>query len=145
MFKWISVYRTVFLCLCLWMTANSLAQETAYQNLQGDAERGRLLFAKCRTCHFVEPYLKHYNGPWLFDIFGKEAGSQDYQAYSASLLEAKFKWTPELLYTWLSNPETFLSDSQMAFAPYASDQERADVIAFMLQYAPSYQASKRLK
>lgn len=111
------------------------AQEVAaYSALTGNADEGRLAFAKCRSCHFIEPYMGHYNGPWLFDIFGRQVGSQDFE-YSNSLKQATFNWTPEQLYFWLSYPETFLPDSQMVVAPFANDQEKADLIEYMKTFS----------
>ena len=59
--------------------AFSLAFNTHAESLSeftGDAEKGRLVFAQCRTCHYPEKIIGHHNGPNLHAIFGKVAGKQ---------------------------------------------------------------------
>ncbi len=127
--------------LSLFHSALSLADNSPTQTptiplneLKGDAEKGKFIFGKCRTCHFIEPYLGHYNGPSLYNIFGNKVGSQDFE-YSEALKQANFEWTPEILYFWLSNPETFLPNSQMVFAGFTNDQDKADLIAYMMLFS----------
>lgn len=103
----------------------------------GDADRGRLLFAKCRTCHYPEQQVGHHNGPSLYNIFAKTAGKQPGFEYSALFAGLDFVWTPVLLDTWLANPDSFLVGSQMVFAPFANAQERADVIEYLKQFRPA--------
>lgn len=104
--------------------------------LEGDATRGNLLFGKCRTCHYPEQQVGHHNGPSLYNIFGKTAGKQPGFEYSALFKSLDFIWTPELLDTWLANPNSFLIGSQMVFAPFANAQERADVIEYLKKFRP---------
>lgn len=123
--------RTVFLSLIL-LAAPSFAEMPA-----GDADRGRLLFGKCRTCHYPEQQVGHHNGPSLYNIFGKIAGKQEGFEYSPLFAALDFAWTPELLDVWLANPDSFLVGSQMVFAPFANAQERADVIEYLKQFRPA--------
>lgn len=110
-----------------------LAGAAAADPLVGDIERGRLVFAKCRTCHYAEKAYGHHNGPNLYGIFGRKAGTQEGYEYSKTMQQAGFVWTPELLDFWLANPERFLPDSRMVvFA--TSAQERADLIAYLQQF-----------
>ena len=97
---------------------------------EGDPQRGKMAFNKCRTCHYPEQAVGHNNGPSLWNIFGQVAGKQEGFEYSPVFQEATFTWTPQLLYFWLGNPE-MIPDSQMVFVPFKTDQERADVIAFL--------------
>jgi len=98
---------------------------------QGDAERGRLVFGQCRTCHYPEKAYGDHNGPNLHGIFGRKAGSREsYAYYSAEMKQAGFAWTPELLDFWLANPRKFLPDSTMVVFE-TTPQERADIIEYL--------------
>jgi cytochrome c len=99
---------------------------------EGDAERGRLVFAACRTCHYTEPYMGHNNGPSLHRIFGKVAGKQSgFEYYSDRFKQAEFVWTPQLMYAWLENPMAMFPDSSMMSLGVPDPQRRADLIEFL--------------
>jgi cytochrome c len=98
----------------------------------GDALRGRLLFAPCRTCHYAESFMGHNNGPNLNRIFGKVAGKQaDFKYYSSRFKNAQFVWTPEFMFAWLENPRRMFPDSTMMSLGLADPQQRADLVAFL--------------
>ena len=100
----------------------------------GDPARGRQVFAGCRTCHYPERGYGHHNGPSLFAIFGRTAGTQpDFKYYSPWLRQAGFQWTPETLDAWLANPEMF-PESSMIFVGVSDAQARADLIAYLRQF-----------
>jgi cytochrome c len=100
----------------------------------GDAERGRLVFAPCRSCHFTDAAAGHGNGPNLHRIFGKVAGSQPgFDDYSAIMLSAQFVWTPKLLYRWLEAPMQLLPGTTMMSAGVPDPERRADIIAYLQQ------------
>ena len=100
----------------------------------GDAERGRLVFAQCRTCHYAEAFMGHNNGPNLHRIFGKVAGKQEgFAYYSQTFRTAEFVWTPQLMYAWLENPMRMFPDSTMMSLGVPDPQRRADLIAFLKQ------------
>ena len=103
--------------------------------LQGDVERGRLTFAACRTCHYPEKLVGNHNGPSLFAIFGRKAGTREgFLYYSDALKKADFAWTPELLDLWLANPRTFLPGSSMVFVGLPNARDRADLIEYLKQF-----------
>ncbi|HKY89829.1 MAG TPA: c-type cytochrome [Nevskiaceae bacterium] len=102
--------------------------------LTGDVDRGRVVFGQCRTCHYPEKGYGHHNGPSLWAVFGRKAGSAEgYEHYSDELKNAGFAWTPELLDFWLANPRTFLPNSRMVVFP-TTPQQRADLIAYLQQF-----------
>lgn len=121
--------RTLFAMLLLLATGAGAAEPPA-----GDATRGQAVFGRCRTCHYPEQGYGHHNGPSLWNLFGRKAGSAEgYAHYSEQLKNAGFIWTPELLDFWLANPQTFLRDSTMVVFPLSA-QERADLIAYLQQF-----------
>jgi cytochrome c len=111
--------------------ASAQTAQTAQTALVGDIERGRLSFASCRTCHYPESYVGHHNGPSLYKIFGRRAGSTDFAYYSEVMKQSSITWTPELLEFWLANPTIFLKGSTMVSPPVRSAQDRADLIAYL--------------
>ena len=110
----------------------SQAQQPSTVKPQGDADRGRLVFAACRTCHYTEPYMGHNNGPSLHRIFGKVAGKQSgFDYYSDSFKKAEFVWTPQLMYVWLENPMAIFPGSSMMSLGVPDPQRRADLVEFL--------------
>jgi len=105
---------------------------TGWPVLAGDPERGRLVFGPCRACHFTVAELGHGNGPNLFRIFGRVAGSQpDFAYYSPQMQAAQFVWTPQMLFAWLENPMAALPGTSMMSAGVPDARERADLIAYL--------------
>ena len=126
---WRGILVGIFLAFGLVGPFATQAQELP---LAGDAERGRLLFGPCRTCHYAEPYMGHNNGPNLHRIFGKVAGKQEgFEYYSALFKEAEFVWTPQLMFAWLENPIAALPGTTMMSAGVPDPGQRADLIAYL--------------
>ena len=108
---------------------------TATAPTRGDPARGRQLFAPCRTCHYPEKGYGHHNGPSLFAIFGRRAGTQDgFPYYSEALRQSQLVWTPALLDSWLANPRGFLPGTTMMFVGIPDARDRADLIAYLAQF-----------
>ena len=103
--------------------------------LAADPVRGRQVFAACRTCHYPEKGYGHHNGPSLFAIFGRRAGSQpDFAYYSPALKRSNLVWQPALLDAWLANPDGFLPGNVMVFVAVPDTRDRADLIAYLEQF-----------
>jgi cytochrome c len=116
------------------LASAATAQDSAtdIQLMQGDRERGRLVFAPCRTCHFTVAAAGHGNGPNLYRIFGKVAGKQPgFEYYSPLLSEAEFVWTPRVMYAWLENPMAATPGTSMMCAGIPDPGQRADLIAYL--------------
>ena len=102
--------------------------------IQGDAARGQLVFGQCRTCHYPENGYGHHNGPSLWNVFKRTAGTAEgYTHYSDEMKQAGFVWTPALLDFWLANPRRFLPNSTMVVFE-TTPQERADLIEYLQQF-----------
>ena len=118
--------------------AFSLAFNTYAESLDaftGDAEKGRLVFAQCRTCHYPEKIVGHHNGPSLHAIFGKVAGKQaGFDDYSETFKMAQFVWTEDLLFAWLANAETMFPETTMMSLGVKDPQQRADLIAYLKRF-----------
>jgi cytochrome c len=94
----------------------------------GDAGRGKTLFEKrCTGCHALDRIKE---GPRLRGVYGRHAGSDPSFPYSESLRKARFSWDEPTLQRWLSDPESVVPDTDMAFR-LQNEGERADIIAYL--------------
>ncbi len=126
--------RLVWICIVLAAPREAPADEVATALAQGDAERGRLVFGPCRTCHYPDSIMGHNNGPNLSGIFGRVAGKQEgFDYYSETFRDAEFVWTPQLMYLWLEDPMGMFPGSTMMSLGVPDPQARADLIAYLLE------------
>jgi cytochrome c len=125
---------SLILGLVLVAASPSHAESGQELPLAGDAQRGRLVFGPCRTCHYPQKFMGHNNGPNLHRIFGKFAGKQaGFDYYSDAFKSAQFVWTPQLMFAWLENPMAMFPDSSMMSLGVPDAQQRADLIAYLKQ------------
>ena len=97
---------------------------------EGDAANGRLLYAaRCTACHSLE-----YNGvgPTHKNLIGRRAGTAQGYAYSSALKNSAVVWEESSLSKWLTDPEKFIPGQKMFFS-VPDAQERADIVAYLLQ------------
>jgi len=98
--------------------------------LTGDAEQGRRVFARCRSCHVLEEGVNRV-GPSLYGIFGRETGSVEGFRYSDANANAGITWTHETMFEYLENPREYIPGTIMAFPGLRDEQDRADVVAYI--------------
>ncbi len=103
---------------------------------EGDAAKGKEVFAKCAVCHQVGPGAKTLIGPELNGIVGRKAASiADYPMYSAGMKklgESGFVWTEENIDKWIANPKAMLPNSSMGLFPgLPAASDRANLIAYL--------------
>jgi cytochrome c len=97
-----------------------------------DRSRGERQAQFCRACHSLEQGGANMIGPALFGFFGREVGGQSGFEYSAAMRDADFIWTPEAMHAWLAQPGRFLPGNRMTFAGVPAEQDRNDLIAYLL-------------
>jgi cytochrome c len=113
-----------------------LAAHSGSAFAQGDAAKGKEVFAKCALCHQIGPGAKTLVGPELNGIVGRKAASiADYPMYSdgmKTLGELGVVWTEANLDKWIANPKAMLPDSSMSLFPGLPEaSDRANVIAYL--------------
>lgn len=99
---------------------------------EGDADRGKKVFNKCKACHVVDAE-KNRVGPHLVGLFGRQSGAVDGFKYSKAMKAAEIVWDDETLDAYLTNPRRYLKGTRMAFAGLKKDKDRQDVIAYLKQ------------
>lgn len=98
---------------------------------QGNADKGRRVFNRCKACHNLTAANRTRLGPNLDALFGRKAGTASNYKYSRALKDADFVWTEAHLNDWLTKPNTFLPGNKMQFAGVRREQDRKDLIAYL--------------
>lgn len=110
----------------------SLAELPAPWN-EADLANGASLFVKCQTCHNIAAGQPNRVGPNLHGVFDRDPASAPRYKYSRALEEFdQERWTPALVDEWLANPKTFLPGNGMFFDGLAKDEDRRDLVAWLL-------------
>lgn len=95
------------------------------------AQRGAAVFdVHCAMCHSMTARVSDI-APRLDRLLGNPAASEDF-AYSPALRAAGFVWTEERLDAFLERPREVLPDNQMAFFGMANEQDRQDLVAYIV-------------
>lgn len=92
----------------------------------------------CRECH---SYLPNDNrlGPSLWGVVGRKAGSEPGFAYSDSLKNTDFSWTPTVLAQWITNPNAVVSGNNMGslFSGLEDAAARTQIVSFLQTISPA--------
>jgi cytochrome c len=105
---------------------------------EGDPAAGETVFKKCATCHVLE-VGKNKVGPSLAGVIGRQPGTVEGYKYSKAMMDfGQGKvWDDALLVSYLHNPKVVVKGTKMAFAGLKTDQEIADVIAYIKTASPA--------
>ena len=97
-------------------------------------EEGRIFFAQvCQACHTGEPD-KNKNGPSLFGVVGRQAGSVPGFDYSDAMREVALTWNDETLDGYLADPKNFVPGNKMPYSLLwgaTNEDRRKGVIAYL--------------
>ena len=103
---------------------------------EGDAAKGAKVFKKCKACHTIKQGGKHRVGPNLHGMFGRKAGTvEGFKKFSKGLKSAGITWDAKLLDQYLTSPKKMIKGSRMAFPGLKKEQDRANVIAYLMKEA----------
>ncbi len=112
--------------------AAALGGGTAFA--EGDADKGKKVFKKCKTCHTFDPGKKKI-GPHLKGIVGRKAGSVEGYKYSKAMKAADIVWDEANLDAFLKKPKAFIKGTKMTFAGLKKESQRQDIIAYLKEAA----------
>ena len=105
-----------------------LLAAAAFSDTKGDAVAGRASFEKrCTGCHALD---RDRVGPRLAGVVGRKAGTVPGFPYSDAVKKSGVVWNEASLDKWLTDPESVIPDSDMAFR-LDSPAERTAIIAFL--------------
>jgi cytochrome c len=91
----------------------------------------------CVACHSFNEGGKTGVGPNLYGVVGAPHGHMEGYTYSAALKGKEGPWTYDELSAWLKKPSTYAPGTKMSFAGLASQQARANVIAYLRSLSPN--------
>jgi cytochrome c len=86
---------------------------------------------KCVQCHSFEKGGPNKIGPNLWNVVGAKHGHTEGFSYSGAMQSTPGNWDYDGLNKFLFNPRSYISGTKMTFAGVKSDQERADIIAYL--------------
>ena len=119
--------KTGWLTLCVALLCTlALPRLARTQN----AEHGKDLFERrCSGCHALD---NEKEGPRLRGVYGRASGSVSSFKYSDALKAAHITWDATSIDKWLTDPEKFIPNNDMAFQ-LVNAPERADIVAYLKQ------------
>ena len=123
----------VLLALAPLMAGAALAASAG----KGDPKRGEVAFQKCFACHALEPG-RNFSGPSLAGILGRRIAADpdfDYSPALRALARSHPRWDATVLGRYIADPEAVAPRTSMTFTGIRSEQERADLIAYLAQPA----------
>jgi cytochrome c len=97
---------------------------------EGDPARGEKRFEECATCHTLERGVNNV-GPSLFGLIGRKAGEIADFRYSPALKKSGLTWSPQVLDTFIADPQKEVPGNRMPFAGMPDAADRADLIAYL--------------
>jgi cytochrome c len=95
-----------------------------------DLEAGKTTFKKCLLCHTAEAG-KNKIGPSLFAIVGRQSASLKNYDYSDAMKNFHHTWTPQVLNTYLTDPQAMVPGTKMIFPGIKDATERANLIGYL--------------
>lgn len=107
---------------------------------QGDADKGKKVFNKCKACHMVGEKAKNKSGPELNELFGRQAGVNDGFKYSKAMLakgEEGLVWNDETLRAFLTKPKAFVKGTKMSFAGIKKQKDMDNLLAYLHTFSTS--------
>jgi cytochrome c len=111
------------------LLAISLAMVSFHVNAR-ETSRGQEIFERrCAGCHSLD---REKEGPHLRGVYGRNAGAVPTFTYSDSMKKARITWDATSLDRWLTDPETLVPETDMAFR-LTNPDERTQVIAYLKQ------------
>jgi cytochrome c len=92
---------------------------------------GATLFKQqCGTCHATTLAEAARQGPSLFKVVGRRAGSMEGFRYSPGFAKADFVWDEARLDAWITDPQAMIPGAVMAYRQ-AKPEIRSAIVAYL--------------
>ena len=92
---------------------------------------GAMIFKQqCALCHTTNVSDPPRQGPTLFNIVGRDAGTVEGFRYSAGFANAKFKWDEQKLDAWLVDPQAMIPGAIMPYKQ-AKRELRMAIVSYL--------------
>lgn len=114
---------------------------STYALAEGDPDKGKKVFRKCKACHMVGEKAKNRVGPILNNVVGRTAGTLEGFKFSKAMIAAgtdgvewsngPLVWNDENLTMYLKSPKKSIPKNKMAFAGLKKDADMENVIAYL--------------
>ena len=101
-----------------------------------DAAAGEKVFVKCRICHQIGEGAKNMVGPVLNGVVDRAAGKYPDYHYSDANKNSGITWDEATLQEYLKDPKAKVPGTKMVFPGLKSDEDIANVIAYLKQFGP---------
>ena len=119
---------------CVLSSRSSLSQELVSQGKEAASEP-QVFNNACRTCHTIKEG-DNRQGPNLYKIIGRKAGSLPDYSYSSAMKGADFVWDDEKLEHFIASPDEVVPGNNMKpYSGLASTDDRTKVIAYLRSVA----------
>jgi cytochrome c len=106
--------------------------------VKADPKKGEQIAKVCLQCHNFAKGQPNKIGPNLYGVMDEKiAAVPGYQFSPALSAHKDEKWDPAKLNVWLDKPQDFAKGTKMTFPGMPKEQDRADVIAYLLTDAPN--------
>jgi len=96
-----------------------------------DATAGAKAFKKCTSCHNADSGGSNGTGPNLWNIIGKQAGSNGDFKYSSAMSGSGITWDYETLDAFIAKPTKYLKGTNMNFVGEKKPAKRAAIIEYL--------------
>jgi cytochrome c len=102
-----------------------------------DVAKGEAIAKKCQSCHDFTGANANKVGPGLYGVIGRQAGTHEGFNYSDAMKAHGKPWTYADISHLLANPKGYVPGTKMAFPGLPNVQDRADLLAWLRNQAPS--------
>jgi cytochrome c len=116
------------LCMAMLAVDRAAAQLTPPPAKPPD---GAMLFKQqCAVCHTTNASDPPRQGPTLFNIVGREAGTAEGFRYSPGFANAKFRWDEQRIEAWLVDPQAMIAGAIMPYKQ-ARPELRMAIVSYL--------------
>lgn len=104
---------------------------------EGDVDKGKKVFKKCKACHSIGEGAKNKVGPLLTGIIDAPVAANAKFKYSKAMVakgEAGDVWTTEELITFLTKPKTAVPKTKMSFPGLKKPADIENLLAYLASF-----------